>query len=51
MRRRAVECYSSYTKGTGCDGAARPEFQEPCNVDPCPAWRTGGWTKVRRIRL
>lgn len=46
MRRRAVECYSAYKKETRCDITTRPTDQELCNPDPCPKWRTGGWTKV-----
>lgn len=45
-RRRAVECYHGYTRGTGCDVTARPSEQEECNTEECPMWRKGGWTKV-----
>jgi hypothetical protein len=33
-------------EGTECNKADRPVDRIACNVEPCPAWNTGGWSEV-----
>jgi hypothetical protein len=45
--RRMVACPSEDgNEGTECNKADRPVDRIACNVDPCPAWNTGGWSEV-----
>jgi hypothetical protein len=34
------------TEGTECNKADRPVDRIACNIEPCPAWNTGGWSEV-----
>jgi hypothetical protein len=45
--RRMVACPSEDgNEGTECSKADRPVDRIACNVEPCPAWNTGGWSEV-----
>jgi hypothetical protein len=33
-------------EGTECNKADKPVDRIACNIEPCPAWNTGGWSEV-----
>jgi len=47
--RRMVACPSEDgNEGTDCNKADRPLDTIACNIDPCPAWNTGGWSECSK---
>lgn len=50
--RRMVACPSEDgNEGTDCNKADRPLDTIACNIDPCPAWNTGGWSEVNTLPM
>jgi len=50
--RRMVACPSEDgNEGTDCNKADRPLDTIACNIDPCPAWNTGGWSEVNTLHM
>ncbi|PNF33449.1 hypothetical protein B7P43_G03351 [Cryptotermes secundus] len=47
--RRMVACPSEDgNEGAECNKADRPVDRIACNVEPCPAWNTGGWSECSK---
>jgi hypothetical protein len=38
-------------EGTHCNKADRPLDTIACNIDPCPTWKTGGWSEVNTLLM
>jgi len=50
--RRMVACPSEDgNEGADCNKADRPLDTIACNIDPCPAWNTGGWSEVNTLHM